>query len=112
LLQLQVFSIGKWLFIFCKPFNTFWRLNSLFDHENSNVHRDCLNKWYEFRPQLHIHQTVDEGMQNVLDKELKKWRTIICIIIDVVLFLSKQNLFFRDHRQDVDSKNKVTFLKL
>ena len=45
-------------------------------------------------------------------KERKKWRAIIRITIDVILFLSKQNLYFRDHRQYFDSKNKVTFLKV
>jgi len=35
-----------------------------------------------------------------MDKERKKWRTIIRNIIDVILFLSKQNLFLRDHRED------------
>jgi len=42
-----------------------------------------------------------------------KWRAIIHIIIDVILFLSKQNISFRGHRQDFDSKkNNVTFWTL
>jgi len=39
-----------------------------------------------------------------MDKERKKWRAIIRIVIDVILFLSKQNLSFRCHREDFDSK--------
>jgi len=40
-----------------------------------------------------------------MDKERKKWRAISrIIIIDVNFFLSKQNLFFRDHREDLQLK--------
>jgi len=39
-----------------------------------------------------------------MDKERKKWRAIIRIVIDVILFLNKQNLSFRCHREDFDSK--------
>ena len=51
-----------------------------------------------------------------MDKERKKWRTIIHIIIDVILFLSRQNFSFHGHREDTTqsghrenfgSKNKV-----
>jgi len=47
-----------------------------------------------------------------MDEERKKWRANIRKIIDVILFLSKQNLSFRCHRENFDSKNKVAFLKL
>jgi len=39
-----------------------------------------------------------------MDKERKKWRAISRIIIDVIFFLSKQNISFRGHREDYDSK--------
>jgi len=46
-----------------------------------------------------------------MDKERKKWRAIIYIIIDVILFLSKQHLSFRGHREDFDSKKQSNFLE-
>jgi len=61
---------------------------------------------------IQIRQTVDKGIQDIMDKERKKWTAILRTIIDVILFLSKQNLSFRGHRENFDSKNKVTFLKL
>jgi len=78
----------------------------LFDHENSKVNRDCLEfvKWYELTLRLHIHQTIDKGIQDIMDKERKKWRVIIRKIIDVILFLSKIN--FRDHREEFDSQKQ------
>ena len=66
----------------------------MFDHENSKVYRDCLNKWYELTLRLHNHQTVGKEIQDIVDKERKKWRAISRIIIDVIFFLSKQNLSF------------------
>ena len=65
-------------------------------------------------------------MQVVMDKERnliylfvsrhevhsrKKWRAIIRIIIDVILFLSKQNLYFWGHRGSSDSKKQGIFLE-
>jgi len=44
-------------------------------------------------------------------KERKKWRAIICITHDVILFLSKQNLYFRGHREYFDSKKQGNFLE-
>jgi len=100
--------------IVSKPFNTFWHLNPcLFDHENSKVHRHCLDKWYELTLRLHIHQTVDKRIQDIIDKERKKWRAIIHKIMDVVFFLSKQNLSFVAIVKSLTQKNKVkAFMKL
>jgi len=46
-----------------------------------------------------------------MDKERRKWGAIICIIIDVTLFLNMQNLSYRGHREDVDSKHQGNFLE-
>jgi len=54
-----------------------------------------------------MHQEVDEGIQDIVDKERKKWRAII----DVILFLNKQHLSFRGHREDFDSKKQSNFLE-
>jgi len=52
-----------------------------------------------------------KGCRLSLHKERKKWRAIIRIIIDVILFLSKQNLYFRGHRESSDSKKQGHFLE-
>jgi len=46
-----------------------------------------------------------------MDKERKKWRALIHIIIDVILFLSTQHLSLRGHREDFDSKMQGNFLE-
>jgi len=97
LLLLQGMSIIKIFFISFQTFQNFLASKSffvcLFDHENSKVHRECFNKGYELALRLHIHQTVDEGIQRMMDKERKKWRAIIRTIIDIILFLGKQKFF-------------------
>ena len=66
----KLFQSENYCLFVCKPFNTFWHLNPcLFDHENSKVHRDCLNKWYELTLRLHNHQAVGKGIQDIMDKE-------------------------------------------
>jgi len=46
-----------------------------------------------------------------MDKERKKWRNIVHIIIAVILFLSKQNLSFRGQCGEFDSKKQGNFLE-
>jgi len=46
-----------------------------------------------------------------MDKEREKWRALIHIIDDVILFLSKQNISFRGHRENFDSKKQGNFLE-
>ena len=46
-----------------------------------------------------------------MDKEWRKWGAIIRIIIDATLFLNMQNLPYRGHREDVDSKHQGNFLE-
>jgi len=43
--------------------------------------------------------------------ERRKRRAIIHIIIDAIFFLIKQNLSFRGHREDFDSKKQGDFLE-
>ena len=66
-IMVSLFKIGLGLYRFffrskydclfvSTSFNTFWRLNPcLLDHENSKVHRDCLDEWYELTLRLYIH---------------------------------------------------------
>jgi len=42
-----------------------------------------------------------------MDKGRNKWTAIIRKIIDVILFLRKQNLSFRGHRENVYSTVKI-----
>ncbi|CAK8695842.1 unnamed protein product [Clavelina lepadiformis] len=46
-----------------------------------------------------------------MDEERKKWKAISESVVDVILFLSKQNLPFRGHREAFESNNQGNFLE-
>ena len=61
---------------------------------------------------LKLQQTIDKNMQKHIDEERKKWKAILESVVDVILFLSKQNLPFRRHREAFESNNQVNFLEI
>ena len=102
---------GNALFV-TKCFNKGWHLNPrIFEHEHSEIHKECIEKWKEFAMRLQLQQTVDKNMQKHIDKERKKWKAILESVVDVTLFLSKQNLPFRGHREAFESNNQGNFLE-
>ena len=95
-----------------KCFNNFWHLNPrIFEHENSKIHKECIEKWKELAMRLQLQQTIDKNMQKQIDQERKKWKAILKSVVDVILFLSKQNLPFRGHRKAFESNNQGNFLE-
>ena len=46
-----------------------------------------------------------------MNKEKNRWREILQSVIAVIKFLSKQNLPFRGHREDSNSRNQGNFLE-
>ena len=95
-----------------KCFNNFWHLNPrIFEHENSKIYKECIEKWKELAMRLQLQQTIDKNMQKQIDQERKKWKAILKSVVDVILFLSKQNLPFRGHREAFESNNQGNFLE-
>ena len=47
-----------------------------------------------------------------MDKENKKWGDILHRLLDITLFLAKQNLPFCGHKEDKSSFNKGNFLEM
>ena len=60
---------------------------------------------------LQLQQTIDKNMQKHIDEERKKWKAILESGVDVVLFLSKENLSFRGHREAFESNNQGNFFR-
>ena len=50
-------------------------------------------------------------MQNLMNKEKNRWREILQSVVAVIKFLRKQNLPFRGHREDCNSRNQGNFLE-
>ena len=100
---------GNALF-FTKYFNNFWYLNPrIFEHKNSEIHKECKEKWKELAMRLQFQQTIDKNTQKYIDEERKKWKAILESVVDVILFLNKQNLPFRGHREAFESNNQGNF---
>jgi hypothetical protein len=56
---------------------------------------------------------MDRLQQQQLNAEISKWAQLLERIVDVVVFLAKQNLAFRGHREDIDGDvNPGNFLEL
>ena len=60
---------------------------------------------------LQLQQTIDKNMQKHIDEERKKWKAILESVVDVMLFLSKQNLPFRRHGEAFESNHQGNFLE-
>lgn len=98
---------------FVTGFEKWWKLNpKIGEHEESSPHLTALEKWTELSARLRLNQTIDHARQKMIDNENKKWRDLLYRILDVTLFLAKQNLPFRGHRENAKSENKGNFLEL
>ena len=102
---------GNALFV-TKCLNNFWHLNPrVFEHENSEIHKECIEKWKELAMRLQLQQTIDKNMQKHIGEERKKWKAILESVVDVILFQSKQNLPFRGRREAFEFNNQGNFLE-
>ncbi|XP_044765413.1 zinc finger MYM-type protein 1-like [Coccinella septempunctata] len=98
---------------FITGFNSWWKLNpKVSDHESSEFHVNNFEKWKTLEAGLLKKKTIDAAHQDGMERERKKWRDILHRLLDITLFLSKQNLPFRGHREDIDSDNRGNFLEL
>ena len=59
-------------------------------------------------------KTIDTSFHSHVREEEKRWKEILRRIFDVIAFLSKQNLSFRGHREDLrnETSNHGNFLEL
>ncbi|XP_040197560.1 zinc finger MYM-type protein 1-like [Rana temporaria] len=98
---------------FVSGFQKWWKLSpKVHNHETSEEHLNCLEKWKTLAAGLRLHQTIDAGVITVMEIEKKKWRDILHRLLDITLFLAKQNLAFRSHKEDECSFNKGNFLEM
>ena len=97
---------------FITGFNSWWKLNpKVSDHENSELHINNLEKWKTLEARLLQNKNIDAAHQDVMEREKKKWRDILHRLLDITLFLAKQNLPFPGHREDFASENRGNFLE-
>ena len=98
---------------FVTGFRKWWKLNpKVHVHETSEQHLLCLEKWKTLAAGLKLHKTIDANTVAEMELQKKKWRDILRRLLDIALFLAKQNLAFRGHKEDDVSLNKGNFLEM
>lgn len=80
-------------------------------HENSVQHRKCFMEWKETEKRLKDGKTIDNFIQKAVNIEKEKWRNILKIIIDVILFCAKNNLALRGTSDKIGDANSGIFFK-
>ena len=97
-----------------KGFKTWWKLNpKVVQHGRSVEHHLAFDKWKEMAKRLDNDQTLDRNLQMEIVAEAKKWVNVLNRIVDVILYLTKQNLPHRGHRESLDEeRNPGNFLEL
>lgn len=73
-----------------------WKhLNPLiYTHENLSSHRVCCMEWEALEKLLRLGKMVDAGNKENFKKR-EKWQNIVKVILDVILFCTKNNLAIR-----------------
>lgn len=98
---------------FITGFQSWWKLNPMVaQHESSAKHLENLEIWKSLSVRLKLNKTIDSMHQKEVEKEKIKWNKILHRLLDITLFLAKQNLPFRGHREDEQSFNRGNFLEL
>ncbi|XP_031334591.1 zinc finger MYM-type protein 1-like [Photinus pyralis] len=85
------------------------------EHEASALHCSTFFQWKTLEIGLMSGKTIDFQHQESVLREEKKWRDILKRILDVILFLARQNLSLRGHREsykDSCVENHGNFLEL
>ena len=95
-------------------FRMWWKLNpKVNDHEKSREHLLAFVSWKELAMRLDKGQTLDRDQQGRIESQKKRWVNILHRILDAILFLTKQNLALRGHREFLDGEgNPGNFMEL
>jgi hypothetical protein len=80
-------------------------------HEKSFVHFNNYKKWIGLRQSLKNKTTIDSVQQKLLEVEKQRWYDVIKRIINVIQFLSSQNMGFRGKSSKLYDRNNGNFLK-
>ncbi|XP_049807017.1 zinc finger MYM-type protein 5-like [Schistocerca nitens] len=97
---------------FNKGFSDWKHLNPLiYNHENSSSHRLCCMQWKDLQNRLKQKKTVDDEIQESIQKEVEKWRNILKVVIDVIIFCAKNNVPLRGTaKKEIIGESSSVFL--
>jgi len=93
-------------------FSDWKNINRILDHEKSADHRNHFLQWKSLENRLKNSQCIDDELQKAILLEKDRWRHILRIILDAILFCTKNNLAFRGSSTTVGNKHSGIFLNL
>lgn len=109
----RLFAVSNIQTTFTTGFQKWWKLNpKVLDHETSCEHLENFEKWKTLEMRLKSHTTIDDAALQLMNTEKQKWKNLLSRLLDITLFLAKQNLAFRGHDETKASSNKGNFLEL
>ena len=84
------------------PLTKFYKATTLLkDHESCQYHRDTLVALAEFTARMkQIRLPVIQEAQTAVAKRVCKNRSILRSIVKIIVFLGKQNILFRGHKDN------------
>ncbi|XP_022160849.1 zinc finger MYM-type protein 1-like, partial [Myzus persicae] len=90
-----------------------WKnINRILDHEKSADHRNHFLQWKSLENRLKNSQCIDDKLQMAILLEKDRWRHILRIILDAILFCTKNNLAFRGSSTTVGNKHSAKYFSL
>ena len=81
-------------------------------HETTNEHITNMNSWVDLEIRLSKNKTIDENIQEQINKEKDYWKKVLVRILAVVKTLAKNNLAFRGKNEKIYQDNNGNFLSL
>ncbi|XP_028116344.1 uncharacterized protein LOC114314100 [Camellia sinensis] len=81
-------------------------------HETSNEHITCMSKWIELEKRLQKNETIDNGVQEQINREREHWKNVLLRIIAIVRTLAKNNLAFCGENEKIYQERNENFLSL
>ena len=82
------------------------------NHEITNEHITNMNIWIELETRLQLNKTIDQSIQEQINREKEYWQNVLVRIIAVVKNLGKNNLAFRGKNEKIYQENNGNFLSL
>ena len=80
------------------------------EHENSYEHRQCYKLWKDMENKMKKGNTIDNGLQRAINAEKEKWRNILKVVVETILFCAKNNLAFRGSTDIIGDPRSGIFL--
>lgn len=69
------------------------------------VHRDAYLQWKCLEKRIKGGSFIDNSLQKAIQSEKEKWRSILRVVLDVILFCAKNNLPLKGTNETIGSSN-------